>query len=163
MAKRDDELDFDTLQPLEGSDVGMTPAADSPAGLPDAPAADPLAGLGDMPSGLAGVPPGDQPGPAPAGALEDLESVNLATGAKKKGKARRKAAAGPSEGLLVRLQRTSPYTVLLGLSLLALLIGALFFILELAAYNLDWSATEGKQKAAAAPVQVVLPNTTATA
>ena len=42
-------------------------------------------------------------------------------------------------GILVRKPRTSIYTVLLGISLVAIMLGCLFLVLEITEYDYLWS------------------------
>ncbi len=110
--------------------------------------ADPVAGNADddaafMADDLAGEtvdqPPGED---SIAGGEEDQEPEKGEGGEDQDEK----------EGVAARLQRvlavvatTDPYTVLLGIALFALLLGVLFFYLELSAYNFDIGAERARQ------------------
>lgn len=48
-------------------------------------------------------------------------------------------------GVLAALAEASPYTVVLGLALAAIVIGTLFLLLELSRYDFDFKATKAKQ------------------
>jgi len=50
-----------------------------------------------------------------------------------------------AQRLLAAFSETDPYTVLMGIALFALLLGILFFYLELSAYNFDIGAERAKQ------------------
>jgi hypothetical protein len=65
-----------------------------------------------------------------------------------KPKKEKKAKAGNKEGIFQRLAKASPYTVLLGLSVVALVIAVVCLIVELARFNYDVKAQEAKQRAA---------------
>jgi hypothetical protein len=84
---------------------------------------------------------------------------------KKKAKKRKQSDEEDEEGptLLGRIAKTSPYTVMLGLSLVVLLIAVVCLYMELRGYNFDTKAKEGRQRAMAVPVQSAFPSTTATA
>ena len=68
------------------------------------------------------------------------------------------------EGLLQKLLNASPYTVMLGISLAAIVIAILCLLMELRTYNNDIKAEEAKQRVGVAPaVQLGSPSTTAAA
>ena len=66
--------------------------------------------------------------------------------------------------LLERIRDASPFTVMLGLTLLAVVIAVVCLAMELSSYNWDFSANEYKESALAAlALQSVPPSTTAAA
>jgi len=68
------------------------------------------------------------------------------------------------EGFLHKLRNADPYTVMLAISLAAILMGIFWLFMELRTYNLDIKAEEAKQRVGAAPaVQPGSPSSTATA
>ncbi|MDY0169640.1 MAG: hypothetical protein RBS80_24065 [Thermoguttaceae bacterium] len=56
-----------------------------------------------------------------------------------------KKPAKRAQRILAAIGGSDPYTVLMGIALLALLFGILFFVLELSAYNFDIGAERAKQ------------------
>lgn len=149
-----DELPTEPLGDLSAAE----PSADMPPlePLADVPGIEPLEDSASP--GLAGLPG------APPVAGDQLEDITPARKKKKRKKALAgEPSAGPEESLWQRLAKTSPYTVLLGLSLLALLIGALFFVLELRLYNYDMGAKEAKQRVMAPSASWSPPGTTVAA
>jgi outer membrane biosynthesis protein TonB len=72
-------------------------------------------------------------------------------------KVERETAGGASKssGLMLKLSKSDPFTVMLGISLAALLIAILCCAVELFRYNLDTSAKEAKMKTVmTAPVDI---------
>lgn len=65
--------------------------------------------------------------------------------------------------LLEKLRETSPYTVMLGLALLAVVIAVVILAMEWSSYNWDTGAKEYKGAMAAPAAQSALPSTTAAA
>jgi hypothetical protein len=73
---------------------------------------------------------------------------------KKKGKAPKtgdsEEGEETGESVWQRLAKTSPYTMMLWISLLGLIVGTLFLYLELRTYKFDLKAREAKQRVSAA-------------
>ena len=137
------------------------------------------AGLDDLASveeggeaGLDDLAPAEEGGEA---GLDDLAPVEVETDdqegepdqedkeedkkeGKRKGKRKEKKEKGP--GLLARLAKTSPYVVLLGISLLAIMIGILYLWMELRRYD---SQIKPPQVGAVVELQSGPPSATATA
>ncbi len=61
-------------------------------------------------------------------------------GSKSADKAAKAAAAAPARGVVVEKPKANIYTVLLSLSLVAILIGCLCLYLEMRAYNFEFKA-----------------------
>lgn len=131
----------DELMPTEifGAESPETPAdtGGEPAAFSDD------AGL--LAAGLAATVAGEAAQPA----IEAPKKGKKAKAPKQKKEKKQKESTG--EGLFARLQKTSPYIVLLGLSLLALLIAVLCLVIELSRYNFDLKAEEARQRSAMAP------------
>ena len=106
--------------------------------------------------------PEGQPSPEGLAALEDgagplLESTE-------EGEEEEKEEEEEKPSLLERIREASPFTVMLGLSLLAIVIAVVLLALEWGSYNWDTGAKEYKESAMAAPVvQSGPPSTTAAA
>lgn len=79
-----------------------------------------------------------------APAAEDGKTKKKAPKRKKE----KKEPAGDGQGVFQRLGKTSPYTVMLGLSVIALVIAVVCLVMELAQFNYDVKAQEAKQRAA---------------
>jgi len=164
------------LEPAEGLGP-LEPVGDEMFSEPESSAEEPPFGLpgeqpipGDLPpdsglmpdfgaaGGLAGVGEGAPGflGEAPLGAVDEEPK-----GKKKKKKAKTPKAKkeGDSEGesFLKRLQKTSPYVMILALSVVALALAILFLALELADYDFDLKAQEAKQRAALDPARYSAP------
>jgi len=86
----------------------------------------------------------DQGGEAGAEAEEGSKKKKKPAKRKKE----KKATAGDGAGVLQRIGKASPYTVMLGLSLIALVIAVICLVMELARFNYDFKAQEIKQRAA---------------
>ncbi|MFH1266228.1 MAG: hypothetical protein ABIK89_10915 [Planctomycetota bacterium] len=78
----------------------------------------------------------------------------------KKERAKRERVKTEGPGFLANLKQTSPYVVLLGISLLALLVGILCLLMELNRYGFEFKPTQAAMPPA---VQSGPPSTTATA
>ncbi len=127
----DDPLKFDDLDLPGPSDEGQSEMPDDLAGLPS-----PEAPTADFPSETTPESPAE-PG-APVVVSDDTASSAAETEERpaKKKKKKKKKSRGP--GLFARLRQTSPYVVLLGISVLAILlaVGILFF--ELWQYQFEF-------------------------
>lgn len=69
----------------------------------------------------------------------------------------------PKEGLLAQLKKTSPITVMLGLSLLAILVAIAFLAMELSRYGFDTSGSNYRQGVMTPVDQDTFPTISATA
>lgn len=148
--------DEGTVEPLEAADLGDFAEGDAPTD--------------DFAGPLADEDLGEQPDQAEGELDEESAAEEEEEGGKKKKKKRakkpkrEKKEREPGEGVFQKLFSASPYTVMLGISLAAILVGILCLFLELQTYNLDIKAKEAKQKVGAAPaVQLGSPSTIAAA
>lgn len=104
----------------------------------------------------------DQGGEAVAEAEEGSKKKKKKKPAKRKKE--KKAAAEDGQGVLQKIGKASPYTVMLGLSIIALVIAVVCLVMELAQFNYDFKAQEIKQRAAlTAPLHSVPVRITAAA
>ncbi len=105
--------------------------------------------------------------PFVAGAADDMGEAEPAVAAKgKKGKKKKSKAAKPKKAgkpLLERIAEASPYTVMLGISLVALIAAVVFLAIELNRYDFDLEAEQAKQTVRAAPASGVLSTSQQTA
>jgi hypothetical protein len=135
-----DNDDFN-LSDLGFSNVGMKP-------LTDFTEMEPLEGA--MPVNPVEVSPlSASEAVSPLDKKEAKAEKKLAKEKKVKEKKAGKAKAAPGEkkampAIFQRLRRSSPYTVLLGIALAALLLGVLFWVVELGRYGYDLKA-QGKK------------------
>lgn len=181
----DDKPDFNPfdmpeggLGPLEESAEGLTASGFEPEGLaPVEASGEEAAAPGPteepdlseaLPGGAAGLAEAasETVTPAPEAPTEALQGLieKKKAGKPPKRKKQKKEGQPAGESLVVRLQKTNPYVVILGLSLLALIVAVVYLIMELADYNFDLKAQEAKQRAAMAPaVQSAPARTTAAA
>jgi len=82
---------------------------------------------------------GDQPGDV---GMEKAEDEGAEAGEEEEDE---EAPESRARRVLAAIGQSDPYTVMMGIALLALLIGTLFFIRELSAYNFDVGAERGRQ------------------
>jgi hypothetical protein len=135
-----------------------------PAG--QAPSEEPLGGLGE-PGAVPLEPvtplqPAEEGEPSAAGQPDELpdfggeEPGAEEEPSKKKKKKRKTSKTGDSEedeekgeSIWQRLAKASPYTMMLWISLLGLIVGTVFLYLELRTYQFDLKAREAKQRVGA--------------
>ena len=135
------EKDDFNLDDLQFTDAGFTPLAD----LSEiAPAGEPLAA---MPEPAPATAPAAVAEAAPAEPVEEEQTAKKAT---KEKKANVVQPVGDSEeggkaSFLQQVAEASPYTVLLGIAVVALLVAVLLMFVELRRYDFDIRATKGKQ------------------
>jgi hypothetical protein len=149
-------------------DFGAPPAEAGPA--PDAvpgdsmPAEEPLGGLGEL--GVSSEPAGEGE-PSEAGEMGQLPdfggqspAAEEITSKKKKKKGKVSKTGDSEEGeegaesIWQRLVKTSPYTVMLWISFLGLIVGTVFLYLEMKTYKFDLKATEAKVRGRTTAVQL---------
>jgi hypothetical protein len=112
-------------------------------------------------------------GTVPGGLTEEAGEDEAAEEESKKGKKKKKKVKAKKEkkekkagegGLVESIFNASPYTVMLAISLAAILLACLFLFIELGNYGRDIKAQDAKQRVSvAAPFQSAPPSTTATA
>jgi len=176
VAKDEDEtLDFGEMDQLDGDMFEAQPDGEGPAELQDG--ATPELDPGDMELQDGATPeldPGDMEGADDAapdlgpGDMEGADDAAPVLGATDIGVEEPEEEEEEEEEkptLLEKIRETSPFTVMLGLALLAIVIAVACLAMELSSYNWDLSAKEYKESALAAPasLQSGLPSTTATA
>ncbi len=95
---------------------------------------------------------GDDALAGPAGLAEESEPFDVEKAEDEAGEDEEEAddedqkkPAKRAQRILAAIGQSDPYTVLMGIALLALLFGILFFYLELSAYNFDIGAERAKQ------------------
>ncbi len=131
-----------------------------PGAVPSEPAEEPLAGLGEP--GVAPLEPAaegepsaaGEPGEFPEFGGEELGGVaKLSKKKKKKGKISKMGDSEEGEekgdSIWRRMAKASPYTMMLWISLLAMIAGSVFLYLELRSYKFDLKAREAKQRVGA--------------
>lgn len=129
----------DTAQPLEGTMPGSVVPGDAPT----------EEFAGPLPGGLAAMPSEETEEEPPEAEEEEAEE---------------KKEKGRKESFLENLAAASPFTVMLAVSLTAILLSILLLFMELQDYKFDLKAKEAEQRVGAAPaVQSALPSTTAAA
>jgi hypothetical protein len=154
-----DDLDLGELSADQPDASEETLQFDEPGSLPDLEPTDEILGSsGDtVETGAA-----DEPiQPAEEGVAEDadgLAPVEVKTEEEGEEEPPEEEEKGP--GLLARLTQTSPYVVLLGISLVAMIIALFCLWMELRRYNYEWKPP---QVGAVPVVQSGPPSTTATA
>lgn len=95
-------------------------------------------------------------------ALTDSQEPTADSKKKKPSKAKKAKKEGDADrdGLFQRLGKTSPYVVMLGLSVVVLVIAIVCLAMELAGFNYDFKAKEAKQRAAVTSPLHSAPRTT---
>jgi len=135
------------------------PAPEAAPGDP-MPVEEPLGGLGELGEpGLVSSEPVGEGEPSEAGEMGQLPDFGgeapvadqiTAKKRKKKGKVSKKGDSEEgeegTESIWQRLVKTSPYTMMLWISFLGLIVGTVFLYLELKTYKFDLKATEAKQR-----------------
>ena len=167
----DFELPGEHSQPQEGMapspEPSVTPAEGEPAFemLPggQSPSEEPLGGLGEP--GVVPLEPAPAEEGVPSAAGEPTEVPEFGgeepsaeeKPSKKKKKRGKTSKTGDSEegeekgeSIWQRLAKASPYTMMLWISLLGLIVGTVFLYLELRTYKFDYKAREAKHRIGAA-------------
>ncbi|HYW78382.1 MAG TPA: hypothetical protein VE890_02360 [Thermoguttaceae bacterium] len=160
----DNQPDFEQLDDLFDESPpeaeGPTEPADDPLGSLDSLDSDPFggdSGLGDIDEGAMGFsedtaeqeedPKGKKSKKRKKKEKKKKVKAKKETAPKKEKVPKQKKEPGERAGLLETLQSASPYTVMLGLTLLAILIAILCHLKELMDYDLDINAEGYKQQA----------------
>lgn len=157
------ESGADAMKPLESAGEPMF-TEDDGAAMADAAApqdaAEPVEAVAPAPEGLAGLDFAAIGQPAEAGESSIALDARPSAEDEKKEQEEEKEAK-PS--LLARLAEASPYTVMLGISLGALVIAVLCLVLELKSYDFDISAKSARGRVALPQTYSAAHSTTAAA
>jgi len=157
VSNADDDLPkFEDLDLPGGELAPMEPAADDMF-AEVGPAAEPTPD--SVETQATGEP---EPGLAAAGLL-DFGAPAEKSEEEPKAEPKKEKAKKPRVSLSERLEKVNPYTVLLGLAILALLAGILCLYLELDTYKFDTKAEEAKTLVMARPLQFAAPSAMAAA
>jgi len=168
---KDDSPEFEDLGlPEEAADLDELDLGDQTAGVVGAaggaevpPAGEPTENQAEGAEGEeaevgAVAPLAEEPKKGRKRKKEKKKKAKKRPKAKKREEPEEEEAERPS--LLDRLRSTSPYTVMLAISLLAMLIGVLMLYVEFSRYNFDMKAEELKDKLGAVETIQLAPPTT---